>query len=458
MKALYQSLIAIGALALAGMAYAQVPNTNDTSDGTVSQNTGMGTGALGGPIPVNLTGTDNTAAGYEALFSNTGGADNTALGASALQANSTGGSNTAVGYQALHANEAGSNNTASGVEALFANKGNENTASGYQALYSNSTGNNNTASGAFALFSNTDGVYNTAFGWEALYHNIGGANNTAAGLQALLSNTSGSDNSAYGYTALYKNTTGTQNTASGYQALYSNKTGGANTASGVDALYHNTSGHYNIAEGYKAGFNLTTGSYNIDIGNSTTGVAAESGVIRIGTQVPTPLQSHTYIAGIYNNTSVSGLTVVVDPNGQLGAVASSERFKTGIAPMESNSTKLEQLRPVTFHLKTDPKGALRYGLIAEEVAKVYPELVIRDDKGRIDGVRYDELAPMLLNEVQQQAAEIRYLKQQQLARVATQDQHSAAQDAKISQLMGQLAEVHATLMKLQSKDELVAER
>jgi len=230
------------------------------------------------------------------------------------------------------------------------------------------------------------------------------------------------------------------------QALYGNKTGNFNTASGTDALYSNTTGSTNIAEGYKAAYALTTGSNNIDIGNQ--GVAAESGAIRIGT---TSTQTATYIAGIYN-VALSGNTVVVTSTGQLGVAAvSSERFKTGIAPMASTSQKLEQLRPVTFHLKTDPKGALQYGLIAEEVAKVYPELAIRDSTGRIDGVRYDELAPMLLNEVQKRDAA-------QAEKNAAQDQHIAAQDAKISQLMGQLAEMHAALVKLQSKDELVAQR
>jgi hypothetical protein len=129
---------------------------------------------------------------------------------------------------------------------------------------------------------------------------------------------------------------------------------------------------------------------------------------------------------------------------------SSERFKTAIAPMGSNTAKLGQLRPVTFHLKTDPKGTLQYGLIAEEVAKVYPELVIRDQKGRIDGVRYDELAPMLLNEVQKQAAEIRDLKQQQ--------KQSVAQAEQLRDMQQQLAVMQATFAKLQVKDELVARR
>jgi hypothetical protein len=125
--------------------------------------------------------------------------------------------------------------------------------------------------------------------------------------------------------------------------------------------------------------------------------------------------------------------VVVGSNGELGAVSSSERFKTAIAPMGSSTAKLQQLRPVTFHYKTDFKGTLRYGLLAEEVAKVYPELVVRDEKGRIDGIRYDELAPMLLNEVQRQASEIRDLQQQ-------------------------MAVIRAAVVKLQPKDERVAQR
>jgi hypothetical protein len=190
-----------------------------------------------------------------------------------------------------------------------------------------------------------------------------------------------------------------------------------------------------------AGDKLTTGSNNIDIAN--VGAAAENNTTRIGT---TGIQKATYIAGIYG-TSVSGSAVVVSSTGQLGVTVSSERFKTAIAPMGLDTAKLAQLRPVSFKLKSDSTGTRQYGLIAEEVAKVYPELVIRNEQGRIDGVRYDELAPMLLNEVQQQQRKI-----------SAQDQHSAAQGAKISQLMGQLAEIHAALVRLQSKDGLIAKR
>jgi hypothetical protein len=404
MKTLYQSLLlSIGALALAGTAFAQVPSTNDTSDGG-RFNTGMGTGALGGPAPMN-GGLYNTASGYEALFSNTTGNYNTASGAGALAASSNGMSNTASGAGALESNTSGSYNTASGVNALLFNTtGTNNTASGYQALDSNTTGNNNTASGNSALFSNTTGFYNTASGVNALLNN----------------------------------TTGNFSTASGASALASNTTGTNNTASGESALAGNTTGSNNIAMGYLAGLNLTTGSNDIDIGN--VGVAGEDNTIRIGTK---GTHKATVIAGIISS-KVTGSAVYVTTTGRLGVLASSERFKTAIAPMGSNSGKLQQLRPVTFHLKTDPKGALQYGLIAEEVAKVYPELVIRSESGRIDGVRYDELAPMLLNEVQKknaaQDAEIRDLKQQ------------------VAELNDLKQELHAALLKLRATDEFVAQR
>jgi hypothetical protein len=253
---------------------------------------------------------------------------------------------------------------------------------------------------------------------------------------------------------LLDNTTGQQNSASGVYALHDNTTGNYNTASGVDALYFNTTGSSNIAEGYKAGFRLTTGSNNIDIGNQ--GEAADSGTVRIGTK-----STHiaTYIAGIYG-TSVTGSAVMVSSTGQLGVTVSSERFKTAIAPMGSYTAKLTQLRPVTFHLKTDPGGALQAGLIAEEVDKVYPELVIRDEKGRIDGVRYDELAPMLLNEMQQQQRR----NEAQAVQIATLGEKNTGQGAEIRALKRQMAELsvinqatQVALRKLLAREEFVVQ-
>ena len=276
----------------------------------------------------------------------------------------------------------------------------DNTASGTNSLYSNTTGTDNTALGWAAMYANTIGQNNTGVGSLALNANTG-SHNTGIGFGALYSNTYGGYNTALGDGALGGNFSGSYNTAIGYAAY--NAVGGAgnwNTAIGFAALQSNTTGGSNIALGVQAGFYLTTGSNNIDIGN--VGLTGESNTIRIGTK---GTHRATVIAGIYGSP-ITGAPVVVSSTGRLGVTVSSERYKTGIAPMGVNSDNLQRLRPVTFHLKSDPRGALQYGLIAEEVAKVYPELVIRGESGRIDGVRYDELAPMLLNEVQRQQQEI----------------------------------------------------
>jgi hypothetical protein len=409
---------------LSGAVYGQVPSTNDTSDG--NENTGMGTGALGGPAGLN-NGFSNTASGFEALFSNTTGNFNIVTGAYALQYNTAGYENAATGAYALQYNTTGY----------------ENAATGAYALQYNTTGGENTATGAYALQHNTTGGENTATGLNALRFNTTGNNNTATARDALRFNTTGNNNTASGFQALYATTTGGNNTASGYQALYSNTTAIGNTAFGVQALVNTTTGSGNIAIGVSSGYFLTTGVNNIFIGAEGSGDTNESNTIRLGTQ---NAQTQAWIAGI-TTSKISGSAVYVTPWGQLGVLASSERYKTAIAPMGSNTEKLQQLRPVSFHLKTDPNGAVQYGLIAEEVAKVYPELVIRDERGRIDGVRYDELAPMLLNEVQKQ----------QRINAAQADQNNA-QAAKIASLEQQLTGIQAALVKLQSKDQLVAQR
>jgi Chaperone of endosialidase len=259
----------------------------------------------------------------------------------------------------------------------------DNTTTGANALSPATTGIGNTADGAFSLSSNTSANYNTAAGYAALQANSTGSNNTAFGANALYSNTVGKGNEAQGVNALYNNTTGIRN-----------------LGVGSNALYANSSGSYNTALGYNAGYNVTTGSNNIEIG--VPGTAGDNNTIQIGAQ---GTQTSTTIAGIYG-TTITGSAVYVTPSGQLGVMASSERFKTEVEGMGTASEKLEQLRPVTFKLKTDPQGTTQYGLIAEEVARVYPELVIRGADGRIDGVRYEELAPMLLNAVQQQQAKL----------------------------------------------------
>jgi hypothetical protein len=329
----------------------------------------------------------------------------------------------------------GNLNTGTGTGALggpaASNAGVRNTATGAGALGSNTTGSENTASGVGALQSNTTGDYNTASGFEALYANTSGGRNTATGVGALFQNTSGADNTATGFNALALNTVGIQLTASGYAALFNNTTGNDNTAAGFAALYANTTGSNNIAIGYEAGYKVTSGGNNIEIGNE--GASADNKVIRIGTEGN---QTKTFIAGIYGE-SVTGTPVYVTSSGQLGVVVSSERFKTDIAGLGDDASKLERLRPVSFHLKTDPMGTLQYGLIAEEVERVYPELVIRDAEGQIQGVRYDELAPLLLSEVQRQRGQM-----------AAEHEKAEAQGQIIKAQADQLVELGARMSEL----------
>lgn len=333
-----------------------------------------------------------------------------------------GAQNTPLGTGALSSNTTGTNDTALGFDALLSNTtGNDNTATGFEALDSNTTGNFNTATGSDALLSNTEGVQNTATGFEALKSNTTGADNTATGMDALLVNSTGNFNTATGFGALTPNATGSDNTATGFGALASNVTGGDNTVAGFQALQNNTSGNNNIAVGSNAGNALTTGSHNIDIGNS--GVAGESTTIRIGTK---GTQIRTFIAGI-GNSHVFGSPVMVNGSGRLGILVSSARFKRDIHDMGDTSGKLMKLRPVTFRYKEDAAGALQYGLIAEEVERVCPELVTYGADGRVEAVAYHLLPAMLLNEMQKQARENR----QKDARIAALQQQIVAQHIQI---------------------------
>jgi hypothetical protein len=252
----------------------------------------------------------------------------------------------------------------------------------------------NTVLGDDALFSLTTGIANTALGFNALFSNTTGNYNTANGVDALLSNTTGSFNTANGRIALNSNTAGGNNTAVGVEALFSNTTGNSNTAIGVVALLNNN-GDNNIAVGANAGINLTTGSNNIDIGNA--GVIGESNKIRIGTR---GTQRNTFIAGISGVTVATGVGVIINPQGQLGTVVSSARFKDAIKPMDKASDAIFALKPVTFRYKKehDPGGIPQFGLVAEEVEKVDPDLVARDEKGKPYSVRYEAVNAMLLNE------------------------------------------------------------
>jgi len=416
-------------------------NQFNLAAGTGIDNTAMGKDALDS----NTTGNNNTAIGFEALFSNTTGGDNTAIGLSALFRNTTGNANTATGSVALGSNNA-DNNTAMGASALQDNTtGNANTATGARALTGNNTGFQNTADGSGALFSN-NGDNNTATGFDSLTSNTTGNNNTADCLQALTGNTSGTQNTATGVNALAFNETGNNNTAIGYFALQLN-TGSNNTACGESALGNNKGGSNNIALGTSAGINLTTGSNDIDIGNS--GVAGETAKIRIGKQ---GTQNGTFIAGI-SGVAVTGTQVVVNSSGKLGVAASSARFKEAIKPMDEASEAILALKPVTFRYKheLDPDGIPQFGLVAEQVEKVNPDLVARDEDGKVMTVRYEAVNAMLLNEflkehrnVQEQQVTIGEVK----SNAAKQDAIIASQEAIIAQQQKQIDALTATVQKV----------
>lgn len=326
-------------------------------------------------------------------------------------------------------------NTAEGEDALFSlTTGLDNTALGYHALFFNTTGLGNTATGDQTLFSNSTGGSNTANGIFALHNNTTGNNNTANGAGALLFNTTGNYNTANGSGALYNNSTGNSNTANGFFALYSNTIGSNNTATGLNALLNNTTGGNNIALGYNAGQILTTGSNNIDIGNG--GVAGESGIIRIGA---VGTQTATFISGIRNTPLAAGVAVGITVDGQLGVRASSARFKEAIKPMAKASEAILALRPVTFRYnkELDPEGVRQFGLVAEQVAKVDPDLVVRDADGRPYTVRYEEVNAMLLNE---------FLKEHR--RVAEQSDEIAELKSSVAKLNSALQEQAAVVRKV----------
>jgi hypothetical protein len=326
---------------------------------------------------------------------------NTAEGENALFNLRDGGFNTAVGWVSLNAVISGNFNTGIGAGTLFANTGENNTATGAGALLSNTIGSGNTANGAFALFNNTEGTQNTAIGLGALENNSIGTGNTADG-----------------WNALGSITVGNLNTASGWDALGSNTTSDANTAFGYGALFWAT-GEGNTALGAFAGKDVTTANNVICIGS-------------VGGDV----NFSTWIENIYGVTTQSGTTapVVVSDGGQLGTIASSQRFKKDIATMDKASEVILALRPVTFHYKTDARETSQFGLIAEEVAKVNSALVLPDKEGKPYTVRYDAVNAMLLNEFLKEHRKVEKLE----AALRAVNERLAEQDAKIQKVSTQL--------------------
>jgi hypothetical protein len=389
-------------------------NTAEGTNSLQSLTTGVWNTALGYQSLFKLTtGNQNTGIGYQTLFNTTTGSLSVATGSQTLFNNTTGGFNTATGFRALYSNTTGSNNTANGFEALNTNTtSNDNTAIGFKALYNNTSGHDNVATGYQALYLNTAGYFNMANGQQALYSNTTGYQNTANGVQSLFRNVDGFNNTAYGFAALAFNISGQTNTAIGFDALFS------------------CTGTGNTALGQAAGFALTTGDNNIDIGNQ--GVAGESDTIRIGNSA---IQTAAFIAGIHGETTSdagSTVPVLIDMTGNLGTVASSERFKTNIKPMDTSSEAILALKPVTFHYKKDIKGTPQFGLVAEEVAKVNPALVVRDAKGEIYSVRYEAVNAMLLNEFLKEHRTVQE-QQKQIQALAAQVKEQAALLQKVSE-------------------------
>jgi hypothetical protein len=343
----------------------------------------------------------NTAEGQNALLSLTSGYYNTAVGFSSLKSNTIGYLNTAVGVNALSFNTTGSSNTANGAAAL----------------YSNTTGQHNIANGGYALFSNTAGYSNIAIGTYALYFNTTGNSNTAIGGNGgLISGT------------LWDNTTGSNNTAVGALALRSSN-GDGNTAVGSGALI-NVGGSLNTALGQNAGSQLNGGeSNNIYIGANVGGVRGESNTIRIGNADITD----TFISGISGTTVAGGAAVLVDSNGHLGTVTSSKRFKEEIRPMNKTSEAIFSLEPVTFRYKKeiDPAGTSQFGLVAEDVEKINPDLVVRDKEGKTYSVRYEAVNAMLLNEFLKEHTKTEKLEATVASLIATVKEQ-AAQIQKVS--------------------------
>jgi hypothetical protein len=394
-----------------------------------------------------------TAEGDNALKALTIGTGNTAVGTFSLFSVTTGNFNTAVGAGSLDLNQADFNTATGAAALLFNTTGTLNTAVGTAALEFNDTGSNNTADGAFALFSNTTAERNTATGYQALFSTTSGSSNTANGAGALFSNTTGQSNTASGESALYWNTVGyfntalgngaisnnvqgVQNTAVGSAALASNVGGDSNIAVGVAALASNDTGSGNIGIGVFAGSNLTTGSHNIDIDND--GVEGESGTIRIGQN---QFHQATYLAGVAGQVvGLGGSTCYVDNDGKLGVFLSARRYKENIQQMDDESGAVYALKPVTFRYKRefDKSGTPQFGLIAEEVAAVNPDLVTCNAKGEMSTVRYEAVNAMLLNEFLKEHRKVEALE----ATVA--QQHKDFETA-VAELKGQIQKVSAQL-------------
>ena len=456
---------------------------------TASGNSAFGTSAL----QSNTTGSGNAAFGTSALQFNTSGGLNAAFGGSALFHNTTGGSNSAFGHDALFSNTTGGDNAAFGLAALLANTtGNSNSAFGENALQQNTAGNNNNAFGLSALILNSTGNNNNAFGLIALENNTTGGDNAAFGTSALRSNATGAQNSAFGNAALNSNTNGASNVAFGFDALISNTTGFNNTAVGTGAgltassANANTTGFDNTFLGFQAGPGTSTqlsnataiganalvsasnamvlgdGTINVGIGTSTpahrfeiidpgsTGLRVQTNTIggveaSFGGNGAFQIDAPGIVGGRFVvtqggnvgiGTSTPANTLEVKAGGTTLADAwttrSSARFKTNVQPLLGALAKVQQLRGVSYDLRATGKHQI--GLIAEEVARVLPEVVSFESNGTdAQGLDYARLTALLIEAVKQQQVQI---SEQQMLMSRQQDQLQM-QRAEIAQLASQ---------------------
>ena len=392
-----------------------------------AENTCFGVDALNR----NTAGTANSAYGFRALEGNTVGAGNTAVGDLAMNSGWDNTQNTAVGQHAMRRANGTWQNTAIGLLALAGDRspmtGSYNVGVGAFSLLRNTTGNNNVAIGNASMIENTTGFTNVAVGAGSLYGNTTGYLNVAVGPRSLARNTTGkrnvavgsstlfgagapegltgSDNTAIGYAALLADTTGYANVALGSAAMWNETTGNRNTGIGTRALFSVSGGKRNVAIGYAAGHDIANGSDNIIVGGGNRAYPDDSGVIRIGTP---KYQHKAFLAGVHGVQPGRGgaVPVMIDANGQLGSLNSSRRFKRDITPMADDvSERLLQLRPVSYrYIQAHDDGSqpLEHGLIAEEVAAVFPELVVYDTDGQALTVRYHLLASMLLDALQRE--------------------------------------------------------
>jgi hypothetical protein len=364
---------------------------------------------------------------------------NTAEGEDALFSLTTGTANTALGYHALHDITDSSENTAIGSNALSVATAGPNTAIGGYSLNFNTTGFNNTAVGDYSQYSTTTGHDNTSIGYKALEGNTTQSFNTAVGSFALVSG-NGSDNVAIGYSALGGG--GNQNVAIGEYALSS---GNQNVVVGYQAFQF-VGGNGNIGIGWAVGGQLAGQAPQNLIYIGTRGVSGENNAIRIG---DSGVQTSAFVAGISGVTVPDGVDVVINSSGQLGTLTSSARYKEAIRPMADTSKVVLGLRPVSFSYKKtlDPAESPQFGLVAEEVEKVDPDLVVRDNSGQPYSVRYQAVNAMLLNEFQKEHRAL----EQRTAIIKSQEE-------KIEQLEAALGRLESTLNQRRKQLEKVADR